>query len=163
MSVSERRTARRFIMNVPLQLQPAKTPSLAARPIRAMNVSTRGVYFATDLPLSQGQLVQVLLQMSKEVTGKVVNERRFTGRVAHVHPNEHSNYRSRSKKFPRRVPSNRDFSLKKSHNSPAMKSPARGSPQALSVATISMSFPLTPMPWDFALPTLRARASPPRS
>ena len=91
MSVPERRTARRFIMNVPLQLQPAKTPSPAARAIRAMNVSTRGVYFATDLPLCQGQLVQVLFQMPKEVTGKVVNERRFTGRVAHVHPNEFAN------------------------------------------------------------------------
>jgi phosphoserine phosphatase RsbU/P len=91
MSVSERRTARRFIINVPLHLQPTKTPSPVARAIRAMNVSTRGVYFATDLPLSQGQLVQVLLQMPKEVTGKVVNERRFTGRVAHVHPNAFAN------------------------------------------------------------------------
>jgi len=91
MSVSERRAARRFIINFPLQLQPTKTPSLAARATKAMNVSTRGVYFATDLPLCQGQLVQVLLQMPIEVTGKVVNERCFTGRVAHVHPNEFAN------------------------------------------------------------------------
>src|SRR5260370_25276964 len=91
MSVSERRAARRFISNFPLQLQPTKTPSLAARATKAMNVSTRGVYFATDLPLCQGQLVQVLLQMPIEVTGKVVNERCFTGRVAHVHLNEFAN------------------------------------------------------------------------
>src|SRR5229473_7939302 len=87
MSVSERRAARRFIINVPLQLQPTKTPSLAARATKAMNISTRGVYFTTDLPLCQGQLVQVLLQMPKEITGNVVNARRFTGRVAHVDPN----------------------------------------------------------------------------
>ena len=56
-----------------------------------MNISTRGVYFATDLPLCQGQLVQVLLRMPKEVSGKVVNERRFTGRVAHIHRNVFAN------------------------------------------------------------------------
>ncbi len=52
-----------------------------------MNISTRSAYCGTDLPLCQGQLVQVLLQMPKEIRGNVVNERCFTGRVAHVHPN----------------------------------------------------------------------------
>src|SRR5258708_30949464 len=91
MSVSERRIARRFILNVPLQLLPIKGPSQAAWAVETMNISTRGVYFATDLPLCQGQLVQVLLQMPKEVSGNVMNERRFTGRVAHVHPNGFAN------------------------------------------------------------------------
>src|SRR5260370_25976156 len=181
MSVSERRAARRFIINVPFQLQPTKTPSLAARATKAMNVSTRGVYFATHLPLCQGQLVQVLLQMPIEVTGKVVNEsaslvglRTCTpmslqtgcqewGCNSYITRRLLSNSESRSKKFPRRVPSSRDFSLKKSHNSPGTRSPARGSQQALSVATISMSCLLAPMRWDFALPTLRAKDSPPPS
>jgi len=88
MSVSERRTARRFILNLPLLLQPITTPSLVAREVKTLNISSRGVYFTTDLPLRQGQLVQVLFQMPKEITGNVLNERRFTGRVAHVHPNE---------------------------------------------------------------------------
>src|SRR6266481_6970062 len=87
MSVSERRIARRFILNVPLQLLPIKGPSQAAWAVETMNISTRGVYFTTDLPLSQGQLVQVLLQMPKEITGNVVNPRRFTGRVTHVDQN----------------------------------------------------------------------------
>jgi len=91
MSVSERRIARRFILNVPLQLLPIKAPSQAARTVETMNISTRGVYFTTDLPLCQGQLVQVLLQMPKEITGNVVNARRFTGRVAHVDPNGFAN------------------------------------------------------------------------
>jgi Tfp pilus assembly protein PilZ len=91
MSVSERRTARRFVMNVPLQLQRVKTPSPVARTVNAMNISTRGVYFATDLPLRQGELVQVRLQIPHEISGNVANERRFTGRVAHVHPNGFAN------------------------------------------------------------------------
>ena len=88
MSVSERRIARRFILNVPLQLLPIEAPSQAARTVETMNISNRGVYFTTDLPLCQGQLVQVLLQMPKEITGNVVNARRFTGRVAHVRSEE---------------------------------------------------------------------------
>src|SRR6267143_4326596 len=91
MSVSERRTARRFVMNVPLQLQRVKTPSPVARAVNAMNISTRGVYFATDLPLRQGEIVQGRLQIPHEISGKVANERRFTGRVAHVHPNGFAN------------------------------------------------------------------------
>jgi sigma-B regulation protein RsbU (phosphoserine phosphatase) len=87
MLASERRTARRFVLNVSLQLQLIQTPSLAPREVKAMNISTRGVYFTTDLPLLQGQLVQVFVQMPKEISGNVVNARRFTGRVAHVHPN----------------------------------------------------------------------------
>src|SRR5467141_3608076 len=91
MLASERRTARRFVLNVSLQLQLIQTPSLAPREVKAMNISTRGVYFTTDLPLLQGQLVQVFVQMPKEISGDELNERRFTGRVAHVHPNEFAN------------------------------------------------------------------------
>ena len=91
MSVSERRMARRFILNVPLQLLPIKGPSQAAWAVETMNISTRGVYFTTDLPLSPGQLVQVLLQMPKQISGNVVNARRFTGRVTHVDQNGFAN------------------------------------------------------------------------
>jgi hypothetical protein len=35
----------------------------------------------------RGQLIQVRLQMPKELIGNAVSERRFTGRVAHVQPN----------------------------------------------------------------------------
>src|SRR5258708_39543604 len=91
MSVSERRIARRFILNVPLQLLPIKGPSQAAWAVETMNISTRGVYFTTNLPLSPGQLVQVLLQMPKEITGNVVNPRRFTGRVTHMDHNGFAN------------------------------------------------------------------------
>src|SRR2546429_9841812 len=113
--------------------------------------------------------------MPKEISGNVVNERRFTGRVAHVRPNGFANGDVRSRRkipvlrgdrppAPRARAGNfqgafnpRDCSPKKSHNSPGTRSPARGNPRALSVATISMFFPLTPMRWGFVLPTLRAK------
>jgi len=181
MSVSERRIARRFILNVPLQLLPIKGPSQAAWAVETMNISTRGVYFTTDLPLAQGQLVQVLLQMPKEITGNVVNPRRFTGRVAHVDPNGFANGISgvgvqflyygelALQLHEQELESSEARSIqqgllpKEIRNSPGTRSPPHGSPHALSVVTISMSFLLTPIPWGFVLPTLRAKDSPPRS
>jgi hypothetical protein len=82
MSVSERRTASRFVMNLPLQLQRVKTPSPVARAVNAMNISIRSVYFATDLPLRQGEFVQVRLQIPHEISGNVANERRFNLQAA---------------------------------------------------------------------------------
>jgi hypothetical protein len=56
-----------------------------------MNISNRGVYFATNLPVREGNLVQVVLHMPKEVGGDPRHERCFTGRVAHVDQKEFAN------------------------------------------------------------------------
>jgi len=63
---------------------------------------------------------------------------------------------SRSRKIPRHVDPT-GFTPKEIPQFPATRSPARRSPPAMSVATISMSFLLTPMRWDFVLPMLRAK------
>ncbi len=82
---SERRVAPRYIMKVPLRFRPVKAaPHIPEQPADSMNISTRGVYFATDLPVSEGSPVQILLKMPKEVIGGLVSEWRFTGRVVHV-------------------------------------------------------------------------------
>lgn len=91
MLASERRIAPRFLIKVPLRITSFKALAMPQHAIQSMNLSTRGVYFATDLPLRQGQLVQVLLQMPKEIGGKPGEERCFTGRVAHVHANLFAN------------------------------------------------------------------------
>lgn len=84
---SERRVAPRYIMKVPLRFRPVKAaPHIPEQPADSMNISTRGVYFATDLPVPPGSPVQVLLKMPKEVIGGLVSEWLFTGRVAHVEP-----------------------------------------------------------------------------
>jgi len=84
---SERRVAPRFIMKVPLRFRPVKAAAhIPEQPADSMNISTRGVYFATDLPVREGSPVQVLLRMPKEVIGGLVTEWLFTGRVAHVEP-----------------------------------------------------------------------------
>lgn len=86
MSKQERRSARRLIMRVPLRFRPVKTPSLPERVASSLNISTHGVYFATDQKLSEGVLVHVSLKMPREVAGNEEKEWRFTGRIAHVEP-----------------------------------------------------------------------------
>jgi hypothetical protein len=87
MPASDRRSVRRLIFKVPLRFRAIKMPSLTEEAVQSMNISAHGVYFVTDLPVCRGQLIQVRLQMPKELIGNAVSERRFTGRVAHVQPN----------------------------------------------------------------------------
>jgi len=61
-----------------------KTLSEGEHQARAINISTRGVYFATDVVLRIGEAVEVLLEMPKRVTGTKEGLRRFTGRVTHI-------------------------------------------------------------------------------
>ena len=50
----------------------------------SMNISTHGVFFATERKVSEGLLLQVHLKMPKEIIGDDVEEWSFTARVAHV-------------------------------------------------------------------------------
>lgn len=83
---SDRRSAARLKMAVPLRFRSLKTPSIPEHDAASLNISNRGVYFTTDAYVSQGLLIQVLLKMPREVAGEEEREWRFTGRVAHVQP-----------------------------------------------------------------------------
>ena len=86
MSTSERRTARRLIMKVPLKFRPMEAPDDSERETASMNICNHGVYFATDQRVPKGLMIQVHLKMPREVVGGDVAEWCFTGRVAHVEP-----------------------------------------------------------------------------
>jgi hypothetical protein len=59
-------------------------PSEGEQRAKAINISTRGVYFATGLALCVGEAVEVLLEIPRRVTGTNGGIRRFAGRVTHV-------------------------------------------------------------------------------
>ena len=94
MPTSERRSARRLIMRVPLKFRPIETPDDPERNAASMNICNHGVYFATDRKVPPGALIQVHLKMPREVVGDDVAEWCFTGRVAHVEPLGASNDKS---------------------------------------------------------------------
>jgi hypothetical protein len=84
MPASERRSARRLIMKVPLKFRPMQAPADPEREAASMNICNHGVYFATDQRVPAGLMIQVHLKMPREVVGDDVAEWCFTGRVAHV-------------------------------------------------------------------------------
>jgi hypothetical protein len=84
MPAQDRRSARRFIMKVPLRFRPMKETSIHQETAASMNISTHGVFFATDQKVPKNLFLQVHLKMPREIAGDDVEEWSFTGRVAHV-------------------------------------------------------------------------------
>lgn len=83
MQGQERRHELRFIMRVPLRLHASKEAALREA-VSSLNISAHGVYFATDQRVAEGLMVELHLRMPKEIVGDAVEERSFTGRVAHL-------------------------------------------------------------------------------
>ena len=94
MSGHEHRHGHRFIMRVPLRFRGVKEVQLREESVSSMNISTHGVYFATDQKVAEGTMVQLHLKMPKEIVGDDVEEWSFTGRVAHVEPLSRQNGKS---------------------------------------------------------------------
>jgi PilZ domain len=86
MTRTERRLAERFDLKIPLRVRIARAAALD-HTAESLNISKRGIYFATDLPLSQGTPVHLVFKMPEEVTHKPACEWRCTGHVVHVQPN----------------------------------------------------------------------------
>ncbi len=86
MTLTERRLAERFGLKIPLRLRIAKYAALE-HTVESLNVSTRGISFATDLPLCKGTPVHLAFEMPEEITHKPTSEWRCTGHVVHVQPN----------------------------------------------------------------------------
>lgn len=86
MAAHDHRVTPRFKLHTPLSFHRMETPSEGEHQARAINISTRGVYFATNVILCVGEAVEVLLKMPKRVTGVKAGIRRFAGRVTHIEP-----------------------------------------------------------------------------
>jgi hypothetical protein len=84
MSTSDRRITPRFRLHTRLSFHRLEAISEGEQQAKAINISTRGVYFVTDLALRVGEAVELLLQIPRRVTGAKASSRRFTGRVTHV-------------------------------------------------------------------------------
>ena len=86
MTRTERRLAERFGLKIPLRVRIPKSgaPDHTAE---SLNVSTRGISFATDLPLCKGTPVHLAFEMPEEVTHKPSSEWLCTGHVVHVQQN----------------------------------------------------------------------------
>ena len=83
MNGTERRLAQRFSRKIPLLVRMLKSALPGCR-AESLNISTRGIYFATNLPLREGTPVHVLFEMPEEVAHKPASEWRCAGHVVHL-------------------------------------------------------------------------------
>lgn len=60
----------------------------AERNAESENLSERGTFFSTDAPLAIGSVLEILLRMPEEITGKPTMEWRCTGHVVRLEPIE---------------------------------------------------------------------------
>jgi hypothetical protein len=80
----ERRKSQRFKLRTPLSFHCPGAPSECEHHVKAINISARGVYFATSLALNIGEFIEVLIEIPRRVTGERAMRRRFSGRVTHI-------------------------------------------------------------------------------
>jgi len=79
----DRRSSHRHSVRTALRVRVwnSATPEHRAE---SVNVSLRGIYFAANSPLCEGEIVEVLLKMPEEVSGEPTTEWRCTGHVVRV-------------------------------------------------------------------------------
>ena len=82
----ERRLAHRVTLRIPLRFRPLPNPTTMEQKAESVNISEKGVYFATDFPLKVGTSLELFLNMPQEITGKSPTAVRCTARVVHVQP-----------------------------------------------------------------------------
>ena len=85
MKLSDRRLAHRFSLTIPLYIRAWKSPAPEQK-VESVNVSECGAYFETDKPPSEGAMMQIRLDMPREITGDPTVEWRCTGKVMRVQP-----------------------------------------------------------------------------
>jgi hypothetical protein len=79
----DRRLAGRYTMKTPLRVRLWKS-ALPEHTAESVNVSQRGIYFATDSLLHEGETVEVFFNMPEEIIGEPASEWRCTGHVVRV-------------------------------------------------------------------------------
>lgn len=81
--IQDRRTARRFALKTPLRIRGWKSGG-AEQPGESVNISESGMYLVGEWVFREGESIEVLFEMPREVTGEPPSEWRCTGHVVRV-------------------------------------------------------------------------------
>jgi len=84
MNSSERRIDTRVNVRVPLRFRALNNPGSTEQTAQSENISQRGLYFMTSVPLKIGTPVEVSLRMPQELSGRVASDVKCVARVVHV-------------------------------------------------------------------------------
>ena len=78
-----RRLSRRLCLKTPLRVRIWKS-AVPEEWAESLNLSQNGVYFATNSAISEGETLEILLDMPEEITDEPLTEWRCTGHVVRV-------------------------------------------------------------------------------
>lgn len=84
MDASERRVTLRFNVKAPVTFQRAEPFFDGIHEASTMDVSVRGAYFVTSVPIGVGEALEVEFIVPVRVAGTKTQGQRFFGRVTHV-------------------------------------------------------------------------------
>jgi|SRR5579859_340832 len=82
----DRRLAVRHLVKVPIRLHIRRAANASEHRCESENLSRRGVFFRTDLRLTEGAIVDLLLEMPEEITEVPAATWLCTGRIVRVVP-----------------------------------------------------------------------------
>src|SRR5262245_26976860 len=71
-------------MRVPMRVRSLREGPPKEYVVESMNISIRGVYFATDAKFEEKEEVEILLHMPEQLMPGQITDWCFTGRVVHV-------------------------------------------------------------------------------
>ena len=86
MNSRERRIDTRVNIKVPFRFRVLNNPGATEQVAESINISQRGLLFATTIPLKVGTPLEVSLKMPRELAGPVSNDVQCVARVVHVQP-----------------------------------------------------------------------------
>ena len=81
----DRRFSHRHNVKTALRVRVWKS-GLPEERAESVNLSQRGILFASDSRIAEGEVVEILLKMPEEITGQPTTEWRCTGQVVRVEP-----------------------------------------------------------------------------
>lgn len=81
----DRRFSQRHNVKTALRVRIWKS-GLPEERAESVNLSQRGILFASDSRIAEGEVVEILLKMPEEITGQPTTEWRCTGQVVRVEP-----------------------------------------------------------------------------
>ncbi len=83
----DRRLAQRYKLKTDLRVRVPRSDAEESR-VESQNLSQRGVFFATDIPLSEGAALDLLVEMPEAVTGVPAAQWLCSGHVVRVVPTD---------------------------------------------------------------------------
>ena len=86
MSSSERRIDPRVNVAVPLRFRVLNNPGATEQSAESENISQRGLFFSTLVPLKVGTPLEVSLRMPQALSGKPASDVKCVARVVHITP-----------------------------------------------------------------------------